>query len=70
MTARQLFIPVIKQGHTDGTLEQVDMNILTSAYPYNAVLIFVVENNGTIPVACEGMTPVSRTRYRLNSGCA
>ena len=39
----------------DGTLEQVDMNILTSAYPYNAVLIFVVENNGTIPVACEGI---------------
>ena len=39
----------------DGTLEQVDMNILTSAYPYNAVLIFVVENNGTIPVECEGI---------------
>ena len=34
-------------------MERVDMDIVTDAYPFNAV--FVVENNGTIPVVCEGI---------------
>ena len=39
----------------DNTVERVDMDIVTDAYPFNAVLVFVVENNGTIPVVCEGI---------------
>jgi hypothetical protein len=38
-----------------GIVEQVNMDIVTDANPFSMTLIFIVENNGTIPVVCEGI---------------
>lgn len=36
-------------------VEQVNMNIVTDADPFSGTIVFIVDNNGTIPVVCEGI---------------
>lgn len=36
-------------------VDEVDMDVVTDSSPFNSVLVFTVENNGTIPVVCEGI---------------
>jgi hypothetical protein len=38
-------------------VSEVEMNVVTGISPFNSVLVFTVENNGTIPVTCEGIDP-------------
>ena len=40
---------------TGDIVDEVDMNVVTDANPFNSVLVFTVENDGTMPVACEGI---------------
>ena len=42
--------------HQDnGVVEKIDMNVATYANPYQAVIVFTVENTGTVPAACSGL---------------
>jgi hypothetical protein len=42
--------------HKDGDIvDAVDLDVVTAANPFNAVLLFTVENNGTVPVVCAGI---------------
>lgn len=45
----------LEKGMEGSTLEQVNMDIATDTDPFRMVLVFIVENNGTIPVECEGI---------------
>ncbi len=38
-----------------GVVGQVNIDAVTGTSPFSATLVFTVENNGTIPVACEGI---------------
>lgn len=38
-----------------GIVEEVDMTVVTASNPFHTTLIFSVENNGTLPVACTGI---------------
>lgn len=42
---------------TGNIVDEVDMRVVTDASPFHSVLVFTVENNGTVPVACEGIDP-------------
>jgi predicted ribosomally synthesized peptide with SipW-like signal peptide len=41
----------------DGTVKEAALEVVTNASPFNCILVFTVENNGTIPVSCEGIDP-------------
>ncbi len=42
--------------HKEGNVvDEVDMNVVTASNPFSAVMVFAVENNGTIPVICVGI---------------
>ncbi|MDT3701578.1 MAG: hypothetical protein ROZ36_00775 [Thermincola sp.] len=42
--------------HKDGEIvDEVNMNVVTAVNPFGAVLVFTVQNNGTIPVTCTGI---------------
>jgi hypothetical protein len=41
---------------TGNIVEQVNMDVITEASPFNMVIIFIVENIGAIPVICEEIT--------------
>lgn len=36
-------------------VDQVNMDVETDTSPFNMILVFVVENTGTIPIVCEGI---------------
>jgi hypothetical protein len=38
-----------------GIVNQVDLSVVTGFSPFNATLVFSVENNGTLPVVCTGI---------------
>jgi len=39
----------------DYVVDEVNMNVVTDSNPFSAVVVFSVENNGTIPVTCAGI---------------
>ncbi|NLZ39495.1 MAG: hypothetical protein GX893_07820 [Firmicutes bacterium] len=40
----------------DGVVEKMEMNVETYSNPYQAVIVFTVENTGTVAAACRGLT--------------
>ncbi|HHW31912.1 MAG TPA: hypothetical protein GXX20_09620 [Clostridiaceae bacterium] len=40
---------------TGNIVDSVNMEVVSGSNPFNTVLVFTVENSGTIPVACEGI---------------
>jgi hypothetical protein len=40
---------------TGNVVDSVNMEVVSNSNPFNTVLVFTVENGGTIPVACEGI---------------
>ncbi len=42
----------IRQGNV---VRDVEINVVTESNPFNMILVFTVENNGTVPVVCEGI---------------
>jgi predicted ribosomally synthesized peptide with SipW-like signal peptide len=36
-------------------VDEVNMRVVSNANPFNSILVFTVENNGTVPVICEGI---------------
>lgn len=44
-------------GMEDGTVKEASLEVVTNTSPFNCILVFTVENNGTIPVSCEGIDP-------------
>jgi hypothetical protein len=48
-------ISFIAQQDGDDVVDEIDMNVVSYYKPYSAVLVFTVENNGTIPVTCTGV---------------
>jgi len=39
----------------EDVVDQVNMDVVTNANPFSSVVVFLVENNGTIPVICVGI---------------
>ncbi|MBZ0098707.1 MAG: hypothetical protein K8F30_06460, partial [Taibaiella sp.] len=40
-------------------VDSVDMDVVTDVDPFHSVVVFTVENNGTIPVTCEGVDEIA-----------
>ncbi len=36
-------------------VDQVNMDVETNTSPFNMILVFIVENTGTIPIVCDGI---------------
>mgnify|MGYP001019968622 CR=1 FL=1 len=44
-------------GMEGGIVKDAALEVITDVSPFNCVLVFTVENNGTIPVSCTGIDP-------------
>jgi hypothetical protein len=44
-----------KAEKSDNVVSNATMNVVTNSDPFGAILVFTVENNGTLPVTCTGV---------------
>jgi len=44
-------------GKEGNIVREASLQVVTNSSPFNFILVFSVENNGTIPVVCEGIDP-------------